>query len=116
MENHHEKSKGDGAGGTLKVQLDKSIYIENKFHHNPKEVLDYCKEELSYNHVSGRTCSWVFFLTPDQVIKKEDEKDFERFHGALKICQVFKTKDHQIGIREAGCVCQSCRILRFDIL
>ena len=44
------------------------------------------------------------------MIKQEDEKDFERFPGTLKIQQ-----DHQIGIREAGCVCQSCWMFRFDI-
>ena len=60
IESRHGKLKGDGAGGTLKVQLDKPVYIKNKFHHNPKEVFDYCKEELSYNHYSGRTCSRVF--------------------------------------------------------
>ena len=71
MESHHGKSKGDAGDGLLKMQLDKSIYIENKFHHNTKQVFDYCKEKLSYNH----------------------EKDF--------------------GIREVGCVCQSCRMFRF---
>ena len=83
----HGKSKGDGAGGTLKVQLDKLICIQiNKFHHNLKEFYDYCKEKLCNNHDNGRTCPQVFhFLTPDQVIKKEDEKDFERFPGTLKI-------------------------------
>ena len=87
MESCHGKSKGDGAGSTLKLQLDKLICIQiNKFHHNLKEVYDYCKEKLCNNHDNGRTCPQVFhFLTPDQVIKKEDEKDFERFPGTLKI-------------------------------
>ena len=40
------KSKGDGVGDTLKVQLDKSVYIDNKFHHNQKELFDNCKVEL----------------------------------------------------------------------
>ena len=40
------KSKGDGVGDTLKVQLDKSVYIDNKFHHNQKELFDYYKVEL----------------------------------------------------------------------
>ena len=40
------KSKGDGVGDTLKVQLDKSVYIDNKFHHNQKELFDYIKVEL----------------------------------------------------------------------
>ena len=62
MESRHEKSKEDDTGGTLKVQLDKSVYIENKFHHNPMEVFDYCKEKLSHNCDSGRTCSRVFHI------------------------------------------------------
>ena len=66
--------------------FDKTVFIENKFHHNTKEVFDYCKEKLSYYSDSGRTHFWVFhFLTRDQVIKKEDEKDFERIPGTLKI-------------------------------
>ena len=114
-ESGHGKSKGDGAGGSLKLELDKSVYIENKFHHNPREVFDYCKEKQTYNRDSGRTRSRIFhFLTPDQMMKKEDEKEFERFPGTLKIRQVFKLKDHRIGIREAGCVCQNCRMFRFD--
>ena len=85
MKSGHGESKGDSAAGTLKVQLDKFVCIENKFHHNPKEVFDYCKEKISYDCHSCRTCCWVFhFLTPDQVIKK-DEKDLERFPGTLKI-------------------------------
>ena len=35
-ESGHGKSKRDGVGDTLKVQLEKSVYIDNKFHHNQK--------------------------------------------------------------------------------
>ena len=98
-----------------RCNFDKTVFIENKFHHNTEEVFDYCKEKLSYYSDSGRTHFWVFhFLTPDQVIKKEDEKDFERLPGTLKIWQVFKIKDHQIGISEAGCSCQNCWMFGFD--
>ena len=56
----------------------------------------------------------TLFLTPNQLIRKVDEKDFKRFTGTLKIQQVFKIKDHHIGIMEAGCVCQNCKMFRFD--
>lgn len=35
-ESGHGKSKRDGVGDTLKVPLEKSVYIDNKFHHNQK--------------------------------------------------------------------------------
>ena len=115
MESVHEKSKGDGDGSTLKVQLDKSVYIDNKSHHNPNEVFDCFKEKIGYNRDSGTTPSQVFhFLTPNHVIKKEHEKEFEGFPGTFKFRQAFKIKHYQIGIGEAGCVCQNCRMFRFD--
>ena len=85
MESGHGKSKGDGAGSNLKEQLDQSVYIENKFHHNTNEFLIILQRKI-YIRDSGRTRSWVFhFLIANQVIKKEDEKDFERIPGTLKI-------------------------------
>ena len=110
-----ESHKGMVLVTLSRCNFDKSVYIENKFHHNTKDVFEYCKEKLSSNSDSGRTHPRVFhFLTPDQVIKKEYEKVFEGFLGTLKIRQVFKIKYHQIGIREVGCVCQNCRRFTFD--
>ena len=60
IESSHGKSKGDGAGSTLKVQLDQSVCIENKFHHN-KNVFLTILQRKSYNRDSGRTRS-AFFI------------------------------------------------------
>lgn len=83
-ESGHGKSKGDGAGGTIKVQLDRAVYGQHHIFESPEHVFQYCQENLSYNKDTGRTRRRVFYFQEGI----ELEKDFKTVKGKTKNFQL----------------------------
>ena len=59
-ESGHGKSKADGAGGTLKMQLDRAVYAEQIVFDGPQTVFNYCRNKLDYDRKDGRTTRRVY--------------------------------------------------------
>lgn len=114
-ESGHGKSKGDGAGGTIKVQLDFAVISQLKVFLSASAVFDYCAENLAYTKPKTVTRSRIFhFIKKDDAMAAADEKDYQRVPGTRAIRQVWQKRRGVIGFREKGCACRLCLDFKFE--
>ena len=113
-ESGHGKSKGDGAGGTLKVQLDQAVNARQEVFLSAEEVYLYCKENLEYLERENTTTRSRLFHFLNEASTLANEKDFRPLKGTQLIRQVFQLEPGTIGTREKACGCLQCLNFAFQ--